>query len=74
MARAEKLSVSIEKSELEWARERAQASGKSLSAVLTEALREQRRGAAMDRLLRKLGAGKLTPEQMAKARSEIYDR
>jgi len=74
MARAEKLSVSIEKSELDWAREQAQSSGKSLSAVLTDALREQRRAAAMDRLLRKLGAGKLTAEQLTKARAEIYGR
>jgi hypothetical protein len=74
MARADKLSVSIEKGELEWARQQARASGKSLSAVLTEALREQRRAAAMDKLLRKLGAGKLTAEQLAKARAEIYGR
>jgi hypothetical protein len=72
MARAQKLSVSIDHGELESARARARASGKSLSAVLTDALREQRRAAAMDRLLRKLGAGKLTAEQLAAAREELY--
>ena len=57
MATAEKHSVSNQKEELAWARKYAKASGLSLSAVLTEALREQRRAKAMDRLLKRLGAG-----------------
>ena len=72
MAKAEKLSVSIEKHELAWARAHAKRSGKSLSAVLTEALREKRRAEAMDRLLQRLRANRITPEQMAAIRAEIY--
>jgi hypothetical protein len=72
MAAAEKLSVSIHKEELAWARKYAKASGRSLSAVLTEALREQRRARAMDALLEKLRADKIGSEQIAALRAEIY--
>jgi hypothetical protein len=72
MARSVKLSVSIEKAELEWARREARRTGKTLSAVMTEALREQRRLEAMDRLLKKLGADKITDEQIARLRAEVY--
>lgn len=72
MAKAEKLSVSIQKEELERARAHAEKAGKSLSAVLTEALRDKRRGEAMDRLLKKYGADKISDEQMAAIRAEIY--
>lgn len=74
MANAEKLSVSIQRDELEWARAHAKRSGKSLSAVLSEALREQRRALALERLLKKLGANKLTSGQLARARAEIYGK
>ena len=67
-----KLSVSIEETEYKWAKSHAKATGQSLSGVLTLALREQRRLAAMDRLLRKLGADKISDEKMAKIRAEIY--
>jgi hypothetical protein len=39
---------------------------------MTEALREQRRLEAMDRLLKKLGADKITDEQIARLRAEVY--
>ena len=72
MAKVEKLSVSIHNEELEWARAHAKKAGKSLSAVLTEALRDKRRGEAMDRLLKKYGADKISGAQMAAIRAEIY--
>jgi hypothetical protein len=74
VAKAEKLSVSIQKQELEWARAHAEKAGKSLSAVLTEALRDKRRGEAMDRLLKKYGADKISDEAMAAIRAEVYGR
>lgn len=74
MATAEKLSVSIHAEELAWARKYAKASGRSLSAVLTEALRAQRRAQAMQRLLKRLGAGKLTRAQVDAADAELFGR
>jgi hypothetical protein len=74
MARAAKLSVSIQKEELEWAREEAERTGTSVSAVLTEALRRQRRAQAMRRLLKKLGADKISDRQMAAIRAELYGK
>ena len=74
MAIAEKLSVSIHKEDLAWARTYAKASGRSLSSVLTEALREQRRAQAMVRLLKRLGAGKLTRAQVDAADAELFSR
>lgn len=72
MARTVKLSVSIEEAELEWARREARRTGKTLSTIMTEALREQRRLEAMDRLLKKLGADKISEEQIARLRAEVY--
>lgn len=66
-----KLSVSIEEPEYKWAKAHAKATGKSLSGVLTEALREQRRLAAMDRLIKEHGADKTSDAEMAKIRAEI---
>ncbi len=74
MAGTEKLSVSIQSEELAWARAHAKRSGMSLSAVLTEALREKRRAEAMDRLLKKLRADRVTAAQMAAIRAEIYGK
>jgi hypothetical protein len=72
MAKVEKLSVSIHEEELAWARRHAKRSKKSLSAVLTEALRDKRRAEALDRLLRKLRAGEISDAKMAAIRAEIY--
>lgn len=74
MATAEKLSVSIHKDDLAWARTYAKESGRSLSAVLTEALREQRRTKAMAHLLKRLGAHKLTQAQIDAADAELFGR
>jgi hypothetical protein len=74
MAKAEKLSVSIDKDELAWARAHARATGRSMSAVMTEALRERRRTEAMDRLLQALGADEIGAADMSAIRAEIYGK
>lgn len=71
MASVEKISVSIEHSELEWARSYAKRSGQSLSAVLTEALRRQRKALAMRKLLKKLGADRIPAARLEAARKEL---
>jgi len=55
MATVEKISVSIPVEILEWAREKAEHDDKTLSAVLVEALRQQRQVEARWRLLEMLG-------------------
>jgi HEPN domain-containing protein len=69
-AKVEKLSVSLGAEEAAWARAQAQALGLSLSAVLTDALRRQRKLEAMDRLLAELGTGDITEEDLASVRAE----
>jgi UDP-N-acetylglucosamine:LPS N-acetylglucosamine transferase len=70
MATVEKLSVSLGAEEAAWARKQAEASGRSLSAVLTDALRRQRKLEAMDRLLAELGTDDITEEDLAAVRAE----
>jgi hypothetical protein len=50
-----KLSVSLATEDVAWARKRAKQEGKTLSAILTEALASQRRAEAAKRLVRELG-------------------
>jgi hypothetical protein len=69
-ANVEKLSVSIASEEIAWARQQAEASGSSLSAVLTEALRKQRQSLARRRLLAELGTDDITEEDLAAIRAE----
>ena len=69
-ASVEKLSVSLGVEEAAWAREQAEATGTSLSAVLTEAVRRQRKLDAMDRLLAELGTADITEEDLAAVRAE----
>jgi UDP-N-acetylglucosamine:LPS N-acetylglucosamine transferase len=69
-ARVEKLSVTLGAEEAAWARAQAEASGRSLSAVLTEAVRRQRKLEAMDRLLAELGTDDITEEELAAVRAE----
>jgi UDP-N-acetylglucosamine:LPS N-acetylglucosamine transferase len=70
MATVEKLSVSLGAEEVAWARKQAEASGRSLSSVLTDALRRQRKLEAMDRLLAELGTDDITEEDLAAVRAE----
>lgn len=72
MPKAIKLSVSIQKQELSWARARAATAGISLSALMTEALRDKRRSEAMERLLKRYEAGKISDERMVTIRAEMY--
>jgi hypothetical protein len=69
-ARVEKLSVSLGADEAAWARQQAEASGSSLSAVLTEAVRKQRQSLARRRLLDQLGTDDITEEDLAAIRAE----
>lgn len=66
-----KISVSIDEDAFNWARSQAKATKTSVSAVLTEALQEQRRLAAMDRLLKRLGADKISEKTMAELETEL---
>jgi hypothetical protein len=61
-----KVSVSIGRSELAWAQERAERSGVSLSAVVSNAVRLARQHEARLRVIGWLGrAAKLTPKREA---------
>lgn len=68
-----KVSVAIGDPELEWARARARAQGKSLSALLTETIAEQKRLEAMRNVLDWLGEGKppLTRAEIDAAAEEL---
>ncbi|MEY4577591.1 MAG: hypothetical protein RL701_2294 [Pseudomonadota bacterium] len=70
MATTEKVSVSLAVEDLEWARKRAEQDDKSLSAVLTEALRRQRQAEARRRLLTELGTDDLTEAELAAVEAE----
>jgi hypothetical protein len=71
MRATEKVSVSLAVEDVEWARKKAEQDDKSLSAVLTEALRRQRQSEARRRLLAELGTDDLTPEELEAARAEL---
>lgn len=66
----EKLSVSIDAREVIWARKQAKVLGTSLSAVLTDALKRQRKLDAMDRLLTELGVDDITEEELLAVHAE----
>lgn len=69
-AATEKVSVTLAIEDVEWAREKAAESGKSFSAVVTEALRRQRQSEARRRLLVELGTDDLTPAELAAIEAE----
>lgn len=71
MRATEKVSVSLAVEDVEWARKKAEQDDKSLSAVLTEALRRQRQSEARRQLLAELGTDDLTPEDLEAARAEL---
>jgi monoamine oxidase len=64
VATVEKISVSIPIEDLEWAREKAEQDDKTLSAVLVEALRQQRQFEARRRLLETLGGTDDIPDEI----------
>lgn len=65
---AVKVSVSLEEGDLAWLKKQAKKRGKSLSAVLSEAVRQTRRERALDEVLRWLDAPKLTLQQLEEYR------
>ena len=71
MRATEKVSVSLAAEDVDWARKKAEQDGKSLSAVLSEALRRQRQSEARRRLLEELGTDDLTQEELDAARAEL---
>jgi hypothetical protein len=70
MAAAEKISVSVGMEDLSWARRRAKREAKSLSAVVSEALRRQRQAEARARLLLDLGTDDITERDRDQVRDE----
>ncbi len=71
---AAKVSISVPDPKLlDWAKERAERTGSSLSAVFTEAVRVARQQEARDRYLEGAGAvGPLTAEREAEIRAELH--
>ena len=69
-ATTEKVSVSLATEDLAWARQRAEKSDTSLSAVLSAALRRERQFEARGRLLEELGTADITPDELEAARAE----
>lgn len=62
MATTQKVSISVDASDLKWMRQRARRRGGSLSSVFSEAARLLRQREARDTLVRELGeASQLTP-------------
>src|SRR5688500_6271926 len=71
MAKVEKLSVTLSKDDLAWARRRAKAQGVSLSAVLSEALGWRRRQDAWDAWLKQAIAEPFNDAELEAARREL---
>ena len=71
-ATAAKVSISLGADELVWARAQAKRNGKSLSAIMAEALRKQRQAEARTRLLQRLGASDITEADLAAVRAEWH--
>lgn len=65
---AAKVSVSLDEADLAWLREQAERRGKSLSAVLGEAVKQARRERALDEVLQWLDAPRLTMERLEEYR------
>jgi len=73
-ARRDKLSISLDPADVRWVTRRAKDLGTSVSAVLAEAIAEQRRAEAAGRLLLLLGgADDLSPALIERARAEMLD-
>ena len=66
---AVKLSVSLDRSDLAWVRHQAKKQRRSVSAVLTEAVRRTRRERALDEVLQHLDA-KVSVRQLERLRRQ----
>jgi hypothetical protein len=74
MASAQKVSISVEASDLKWLRSRAKRRGGNLSAVFAEATRLLRQREARERLLKRFGEDAHLTQQEAEAiRAEWRD-
>jgi len=71
MATAAKVSISVTREDLEWARKRARSRRVSLSAVVSEALLRQRQAEAGVRLLEELGTDDITGSDLDAVRAEL---
>jgi hypothetical protein len=67
---AEKVSVSLSREDLRWARAVAKDRKWTLSAVITESLRRRRQAEARAKLLSHLGDGDIAPADVASVRAE----
>jgi uncharacterized FAD-dependent dehydrogenase len=74
MASAQKVSISVEASDLKWLRSRARRRGGNLSAVFAEATRLLRQREARERLLKRFGEdANLTQQEAEAIRAEWRD-
>jgi len=71
MAGAEKISVSVSREDLQWARKQARLRRLSLSAVVSEALLRQRQAEAGVRLLKELGTDDITAAEVDAMHQEL---
>ncbi len=65
-----KVSISMEKSALAWAKRVARRRKVSLSTVISEAVRQTQQAEARDRLLEMLGAADLSEDELERVRRE----
>lgn len=71
MAVTEKISISVGVAKLKWARQQAERTNSSISAVVTETIRQARQYEARLNLLKELGAvARVTPKEMENIRAE----
>ena len=71
MAGAEKISVSVSREDLQWARKQARLRRLSLSAVVSEALLRQRQAEAGVRLLKELGTEDISAAEVDAMHEEL---
>lgn len=71
MANVEKLSLTLSKDDLAWARKRAKAQGISLSALLSEIVARRRRQESWNEWLKEVGEAPFTAEEIEAARREL---
>ena len=71
MPPAAKISISISAEDLAWAKKRARTGARSLSAVVSEALRRQRQTEARVELLADVGVDDVSDADVARIRAEL---
>lgn len=70
MAGTAKISITVDVETLSWMRKRARRRGGNLSAAFVEAARQMRQQEAREKLLKRLGHRRLTPEAVARIAAE----